>query len=484
MRHLKWIAIITGVFFALSCAQETKGPISLSKTPSFRLSSGESLSSPDYDELSPQLVEHDDGYLTLVYFSNAPTPTANVSCSSGYYALFLARSTVPYTGGALPPFTTPQWINNGNGDALCSGTTYAVGAATVNNSSIVVYYQGETSIQKCTVNGFPSSPNANSSCTATLTTGTLLGVNAYNSNKIYTVQQDGSLAYDADNASTPAPVSPFGATGEAAYITNIAPLSAAVENSGNAFFYAQDGMVMQGSKDMPMGMPHLSLMVAFTRYLMFVDSMAVLTSSDTSKQMVILSAMSGRNEDTSFDLYAVSDYTAADLWYMDGDMMPPMGGGPSGPPPLLAFVTSTPLAGNLSGISGDNHCNTEATSLSLPGTYKALLLDSTLTDVNMVLQPDAVYANAEPGMPWSFTTDSLMHINSYNNGGASPTFFWTGATTGQVKDIDICSNWTYNTSGYSGAYGNLSASNVSDFISVGSQNCDQTAKLLCVQNPP
>lgn len=73
------------------------------------------------------------------------------------------------------------------------------------------------------------------------------------------------------------------------------------------------------------GLPHISLMLATVRYLMSVHDVSVLASPTASQQLVLLSAQSERNGDTSYDLYVVKSYTARDLWQMKeaewGDFM-------------------------------------------------------------------------------------------------------------------------------------------------------------------
>ena len=169
----------------------------------------------------------------------------------------------------------------------------------------------------------------------------------------------------------------------------------------------------------------------------------------------------------------------------------------------LIWITSTPKRGNFNAGLGvaDMDCN-DGADPNMPAdigtaTYKALLVDTTTrrattsgTDatgqLNWVLQPNTEYYLKTGGNPYTtavLTTDanalfSFGSLSTALSGGADS--FWTGLNSDWTTAANHCAEWTNDTAGFIGQYGNGGTTGASA-ISAGNSSCADTRKLICVQ---
>lgn len=174
---------------------------------------------------------------------------------------------------------------------------------------------------------------------------------------------------------------------------------------------------------------------------------------------------------------------------------------------VRAFVTSTTYDGNLGGIAGaDAKCQTRADAASLGGTWKAIISDSSTTALSrnknrvkpiyelsgrLVMNPSA------PGVLFGETSGTVFAVNALFGGSSSalPTSIsitelgttpgtnqaWTGTSNMGVSSGSSCTNWTSNSSGVNGTYGN-SSSVAYQWIIQGGANCANTYRLYCLED--
>lgn len=165
------------------------------------------------------------------------------------------------------------------------------------------------------------------------------------------------------------------------------------------------------------------------------------------------------------------------------------------------FISNSTSSGNMSGISGaDAICNGDTSRPADGSNYKALISDGTNRiactsanctgtgvgeHVDWVLKPSTRYVNSETALEVFTTNENGIFpfgvlANQFT--ATNKIYFvamgtdWTSSTT------QDCSNWSVGTpTGQYYLYGE-STSTDGKFIQQGSQReCDQTARLLCVQ---
>ena len=307
----KLILMLLGLSVSFCAAQKEEPELSDSSL-SFRLTTGGPLSLPDYDELSPQLVQHPDGKLTLLFVSNRPCNNGT-NCNPGDYSIFLSRSEVPYNGGPLPAFTTPLSINNGYGLPIIGlPTSFNIAAVPDGNNAVWVYFIDSNFLFKYTVS--VANPNSLSAYPNDydFSEYQLLGVNPYDDNKIYAKKNDHKLYY-FDFDAEPLPSLPF-MQGEAQDITSIAALPRELAPGKSPFFASDSGAILMGSNTAMAGLVHLSLGLTVFRDLMAIEQIAVMKANSAGNEVFLFAGRAFRKGDISYDLYAVKNYSARELW--------------------------------------------------------------------------------------------------------------------------------------------------------------------------
>lgn len=156
------------------------------------------------------------------------------------------------------------------------------------------------------------------------------------------------------------------------------------------------------------------------------------------------------------------------------------------------FVTSESYAGNLGGLSGaDEICQQHADDAGLEDTYKAILSDSTDDASERITASDAIYIYKTSSTKvkvvdndidlWNTSENDLKakinYDENYNKVSVEP---WTGSLlTGGVDSEKHCSDWSNNTSSFSGAYGDSDAKD-SEWLSNLWEDCDSRRPIICI----
>ena len=158
-----------------------------------------------------------------------------------------------------------------------------------------------------------------------------------------------------------------------------------------------------------------------------------------------------------------------------------------------AFVSSTfdPILG-LGGA--DALCTSDASTAGLTGTFKAYMATTTAsatsrftsTAVNFV-RTDGIPVGSVATVlaatsvftaPLSVAADGVTHFGN--------TAMWVGATTGSALGtaLTTCSNWSTNTSAFTGSTGLAGSGYGPQFINVSTAKCSNTTafRLYCLQN--
>lgn len=173
-------------------------------------------------------------------------------------------------------------------------------------------------------------------------------------------------------------------------------------------------------------------------------------------------------------------------------------------PPYEIFVTLGNFLGEFNGMPGlggaDGRCqqaaDTAGIGISDGGRiWKAILSNGTpihakdrLIDFGPWHLVDGGPAGGGPKVfdsiigPFpSIVTDPAVAINRDENGDpvSGGTLVWTGSNFGATAAPTDCTDWTINTLGTFGGYGVVS--NTTTWINAGSNNCDVSGRLYCVE---
>lgn len=164
----------------------------------------------------------------------------------------------------------------------------------------------------------------------------------------------------------------------------------------------------------------------------------------------------------------------------------------------IVFVTSSAYTGDLGGLTGaDTKCRIEAEAAGLPGTFKALLSDSTtdardrftLLEAPFTLVDGTVIAD-NPGDLILIDADNINYIKNPINLDANgnllgPSRAWTGTDSdGRNNGLAACNGWTSSSNTDDGGYG-FSSSKDAGWIASGSVRCNAISHLYCFeQNIP
>lgn len=162
-----------------------------------------------------------------------------------------------------------------------------------------------------------------------------------------------------------------------------------------------------------------------------------------------------------------------------------------------AFVTSQFYDGNLGGVAGaDAKCQSAANAGGLPGKFKAWIDDDgTAPDITTRFrQASTTYVAISSNTianDWSDLTSGTLrnHIDRTELNVTAPsnvsTDIWTGALSDGTNNIVTsntahCSNWTSNSSGQTGSFGDFTTtSSAWSYASTGT--CDTPRRLYCFQ---
>jgi hypothetical protein len=174
---------------------------------------------------------------------------------------------------------------------------------------------------------------------------------------------------------------------------------------------------------------------------------------------------------------------------------------------VRVFVTSTTYDGNLGGIAGaDAKCQARADAASLGGTWKAMISDGSTNassrilnrtkpvftisgklawnpSQQVILGGDTNPANGYGSLPFGGAgiVGSAINITELGTAPAAYVVWAATNTNGLVQGTSHCSNWTSNSSGISGYYGNASATNAT-WISQNVSPCNNSYRLYCLED--
>ncbi|MBS1826485.1 MAG: DNRLRE domain-containing protein [Acidobacteria bacterium] len=153
----------------------------------------------------------------------------------------------------------------------------------------------------------------------------------------------------------------------------------------------------------------------------------------------------------------------------------------------LVFVTNNVFHGDLGGVAGaDAACNSEASALGRPGTYKAWVADLGSPSQRMT-QANVPYVRADGvvvAYNWADLTDGSLHnpIVTTATGAPVATVFrvWTNVTPGGgATGFQFCGMWNSSIP-LTGAVGNPLVTD-GRWTSDGTVSCASQARLYCVQ---
>jgi hypothetical protein len=155
------------------------------------------------------------------------------------------------------------------------------------------------------------------------------------------------------------------------------------------------------------------------------------------------------------------------------------------------FITSTDVNSNVGGLTGaDAVCQARATSVSLTGTYKAWLSDSTDSPSTRFTRSTHPYVRVD-GMVvatnWTeLTSGSIQNVLLDEKGSATDALAWTNTTIdgspgGPGGSNKNCSNWTSNKAGPFANNGNPGGLKDKRWTHNSATACEDLARLICVQ---
>jgi hypothetical protein len=157
-----------------------------------------------------------------------------------------------------------------------------------------------------------------------------------------------------------------------------------------------------------------------------------------------------------------------------------------GKPVHLIFATSTPLQGNLGGISGaDGLCQKSAIAAGLSGTFKALISDSS-TSARDRLTIGFPLHNTAGQLIATDTTDlwdgDVQNPIAYDEHGALVTSIfrvWNGTRdSGRAYAQNTCQDWTSSAQDDMGEIGMLNRK--ATWIDDSAVTCDKEGRLYCI----
>lgn len=158
------------------------------------------------------------------------------------------------------------------------------------------------------------------------------------------------------------------------------------------------------------------------------------------------------------------------------------------------FASSTTYNGNLGGLTGaDTKCQTLADSVSLGGTWKAWLSNTTTSAASRLTQSADPYVLVDNTTKiadnWTTLTDgALDHAINLTQAGqsvATGSRVWTntrlGGTIFTSTSSDVCTNWTSALSSRDGRTGISSSFTNDDWTNASYNNCSNNRRLYCFE---
>ncbi|HNI74517.1 MAG TPA: kelch repeat-containing protein [Accumulibacter sp.] len=138
-RNCTW-ALALALLLSTYCSQPTNEKIDISKARTgFRLTDGSAISSAEYAEYNPQLIQRPDGKLALIFASDRPC----AGCSAGMHNLFIAVSVDEYLDDLqMPEFNTPVAIRPNGSTYLNSAQRIRYGAFAFSGNIAFAYQTG------------------------------------------------------------------------------------------------------------------------------------------------------------------------------------------------------------------------------------------------------------------------------------------------------------------------------------------------------
>lgn len=490
MKFQKIIFAFLVLIFLWGCAQS--GENHSQKVPverlSFRLSDGSPLSSPVYDERSPQMVQHPSGYLSLLFVSNRPCNNGIQSCPEGYYRIFMSRSLAPYTGRSLPAFSIPLTIKNSNNFPIAQKETPFIIAAHAEGENLLVYSKASALLVQTQVNAEALATSENYSNSGNFE---LLGIQEYDGNKLY-LRLANKLYYKAfanslSDGTLGSPL-PYYANTAHTLNGNISGVPLDLYKSGIPFFNSDDSGLLLGVNSANGGLGHLSFYLGILRNSMDMREIDVVKTNSSGQELLIFSGKSHRNGDTSFDLYAVSSHKVRELWQIG---LKEWGGFDfadfAEEKVYRAFITSYTYNGqfgsNPTAETADDFCNTDSNKPA-SGNFKAFVFGSgdfnrPANTYNQILKPLTVYYLTDGITPF-FSTGLDSKIDYLYT--TSSNSFWTGldANYNLASTCDQNGNsWRSGINYDFGQYWTFSL--IGQIPAVGSQNCSNASHILCIE---
>jgi len=170
------------------------------------------------------------------------------------------------------------------------------------------------------------------------------------------------------------------------------------------------------------------------------------------------------------------------------------------------FVSNTATDGDIDSLVGgeeddigldeaDYICNNDSNKPN-SSNYKAMIThrENRHADANWVLRNDTEYRRTDGTIIGTTrTTDTAIFESLTNAISATDEIVWTGLTTVWGKSKNKCSDqngaaaWKSNlntdTDEHKGSYGTSGTTNIANAIATGTQTCNNTAKLYCIEQP-
>ena len=155
---------------------------------------------------------------------------------------------------------------------------------------------------------------------------------------------------------------------------------------------------------------------------------------------------------------------------------------------MFAFVTAGTFTGSLGGTAGgDSDCQTEATTVGLPGTYKAWLLTASTSPSTTFTQSTIPYILAdgtEVAANWAgLISGTLLNPidEEANQTLLSSVLVWTGTTASGTAASDKCQGFASANVTANGAVGSSSATDTTWSQDPPHQTCNNTLHLYCFE---
>ncbi|MFZ5628500.1 MAG: Kelch repeat-containing protein [Spirochaetota bacterium] len=305
-RNCTWaLALLLSTY----CSQPTIEKVELSKARTgFRLTDGSAISSAEYAEYNPQLIQRPDGKLSLIFASDRPC----AGCSAGMHNLFIAVSVDEYLDDLqMPEFNTPVAIRPNGSTLLNSAQRIRFGAVPFSGNIGLAYEVGAGTYS------FELSP-------ATQVTGAGIGHGGIGNSTRSTdsflgfgpevpsmISRDGSLVVryskvdSAHNGRSPDNFLLSSAE-------NVSTIPSSVTGFNTALLIADAGGVWFSTLQFPLA-PAFGVNIALLEADLLLSNANVSATTAGFADFLLFSADDG----VSDDMYVVTSHSVADLWFQD-----------------------------------------------------------------------------------------------------------------------------------------------------------------------